>query len=50
MLCRIESEYKQNYIGGEWRDASSGETFETTNPAAPSETVASYQQSNAEDA
>ncbi|AGB38893.1 2,5-dioxovalerate dehydrogenase [Natronococcus occultus] len=44
------SDSKQNYIDGEWRDASTGETIETTNPAAPSESVARYQQSNAEDA
>ncbi|MFC6906615.1 aldehyde dehydrogenase family protein [Halalkalicoccus tibetensis] len=44
------SESKQNYIDGEWSEASTGETFETTDPAAPSETVAEYQQSGEEDA
>ncbi|MCU4742554.1 aldehyde dehydrogenase family protein [Natronoglomus mannanivorans] len=40
----------QNYIDGEWTDASTGETFETVDPATPAETVASYQQSDVEDA
>ncbi|WP_207592448.1 aldehyde dehydrogenase family protein [Halomontanus rarus] len=40
----------QNYIDGEWTDASTGETFETVDPAAPAETIASYQQSDVADA
>jgi aldehyde dehydrogenase (NAD+) len=31
-----------NYVGGEWRDATTGETFTVTNPAHTSETVAEY--------
>ncbi|WP_276255010.1 aldehyde dehydrogenase family protein [Halomontanus rarus] len=40
----------QNYVDGEWTDASTGETFETVDPAAPAETIASYQQSDVADA
>lgn len=40
----------RNYIDGEWTDAASGETFTTTNPAAPDEEVGRYQQSGREDA
>lgn len=39
-----------NFIDGNWVDSQSGETFETVNPADPSETVATYQQSSAADA
>ncbi|GAB6878173.1 aldehyde dehydrogenase family protein [Halorubrum gandharaense] len=39
-----------NYIGGEWTESESGETFDTVNPADPSETVATYQQSTEADA
>jgi aldehyde dehydrogenase (NAD+) len=38
----------QNYIGGEWVDAASGETFETTNPAT-GETIGVFPRSGAED-
>ncbi|MFD1567032.1 aldehyde dehydrogenase family protein, partial [Halolamina litorea] len=34
-----------NFIGGEWVDAEGGETFETYNPAAPDEAVATYPES-----
>ncbi|WP_207586530.1 aldehyde dehydrogenase family protein [Halomontanus rarus] len=44
------SESYQNYVDGEWTDASTGETFETVDPAAPAETIASYQQSDVADA
>jgi len=40
----------QNYIGGEWTASESGGTFETANPAAPDEVVATYQESTATDA
>jgi aldehyde dehydrogenase (NAD+) len=43
-------EPNQNYVDGEWVSSETGETFEVYNPAAPDETVASYQQSNAADA
>ncbi len=37
-----------NYIDGEWTE--SDETFETANPAAPSETVATYHEADVDDA
>jgi len=40
----------QNYIGGEWRGASSGETFATHNPARFDEAVAEYPKGSREDA
>ncbi len=39
----------QNYIDGEWRDAASGETFESLNPAKKSEVVGRFPASGAED-
>src|SRR4051794_41939601 len=38
----------QNYIGGEWVDAASGETFETTSPAT-GEGLGVFPKSSAED-
>src|ERR671930_909153 len=38
----------KNYIGGQWLDAASGETFETTSPA-DGEVLASFPKSAAED-
>jgi acyl-CoA reductase-like NAD-dependent aldehyde dehydrogenase len=38
----------QNYIGGEWVDASSGETFESTNPAT-GEPIGTFPKSRVED-
>src|SRR5438128_2531328 len=38
----------KNYIGGEWVDAASGETFGTTSPA-DGEFLASFPKSGAED-
>ena len=38
-----------NYINGEWRASNTGRTFSTNNPAKKSETVASYQASEAAD-
>ena len=35
----------QNYIGGEWVDASSDETFESTNPAT-GEVIGAFPKSN----
>src|SRR5687768_1294131 len=35
----------QNFIGGEWVNAASGQTFTNHNPADTREAVASYQQS-----
>ncbi|MFW6435403.1 MAG: aldehyde dehydrogenase family protein [Halovenus sp.] len=44
----MPTEYS-NYVGGEWTDAQSGETFETRNPANPDEVVAIYPESDAAD-
>ena len=38
----------QNYIGGEWVDAASGETFDSTSPA-DGELIGTFPRSNAED-
>jgi acyl-CoA reductase-like NAD-dependent aldehyde dehydrogenase len=38
----------KNYVGGEWVDAASGETFETTSPA-DGEVLGSFPKSSAED-
>jgi aldehyde dehydrogenase (NAD+) len=38
----------QNYIGGEWVDSSSGETFESTSPAT-GDSIGVFPKSNAED-
>jgi aldehyde dehydrogenase (NAD+) len=38
----------KNYVGGEWIDAVSGDTFETINPAT-GETIATFPRSGAED-
>jgi len=39
----------QNFIGGEWRNSQSGETFVSTNPAHTSEVIGRYQKSTAAD-
>ncbi|WP_254764525.1 aldehyde dehydrogenase family protein [Natrinema marinum] len=39
-----------NYVSGEWRESHTGDTFETTDPANPAEVVATYPQSDADDA
>jgi len=39
----------QNYIGGEWVDSASGETFESTSPAT-GDSIGVFPKSNAEDA
>ncbi len=38
-----------NYIGGEWRPSTTGETFDNTNPAHYSEVIGKFQRSGAED-
>jgi len=40
----------KNYIGGDWVETQSGDTFETENPADTGEVVARAQQSSREDA
>src|SRR5260221_14721963 len=39
----------QNFIGGEWQNSRSGETFTSTNPARTSEVIGSYQKATAAD-
>ena len=39
----------QNFISGEWRDASSGGTFENRNPADQSDLIGTFPRSGAED-
>ena len=39
----------QNFIGGEWRNSRSGETFTSTNPAHTSQVIGHYQKSTAAD-
>ena len=39
----------KNYIGGEWKASSSGETFKNINPANKKEVVGRFQQSTARD-
>ncbi len=40
----------RNYIGGEWRDSSAGETYEKRSPWRPSQVTGVYPASSAEDA
>ena len=40
----------RNYVGGEWRESASGETYEKRNPWRPSEVTGVYPASSAEDA
>ncbi|MFO7571288.1 MAG: aldehyde dehydrogenase family protein [Gaiellaceae bacterium] len=40
----------RNYVGGEWHDASSGETYEKRSPWRPSQVTGVYPASGAEDA
>jgi acyl-CoA reductase-like NAD-dependent aldehyde dehydrogenase len=39
----------RNYVGGEWRDAHSGETYEQRNPWRPSQVTGVYPSSGADD-
>src|SRR4029450_7512190 len=47
-MATTETRTQQNYIGGEWVDAASGETFESTSPA-DGELGGTFPRSNAED-
>jgi len=40
----------KNYVGGEWRESASGETYEKRNPWRPAEVTGVYPASGAEDA
>ncbi len=44
-----EGQIYQNFIGGEWHNSRSGETFVSTNPAHISEVIGRYQKSTAAD-
>jgi alpha-ketoglutaric semialdehyde dehydrogenase len=44
------TESARNYVGGEWRDARGGETYEKRNPWRPSEVTGVFAASDAEDA
>src|SRR5579883_2060726 len=44
-----EMQMYKNYIGGEWRESVSGETFLDTNPAHPNEVLGRFQKSTAAD-
>src|SRR6476619_8113754 len=44
----VAAEAFKNYVGGEWTDASSGETFESKVPAT-GETLGTFPRSTAED-
>ncbi|HVM57260.1 MAG TPA: aldehyde dehydrogenase family protein, partial [Gaiellaceae bacterium] len=47
-MATTETKRFQNYIGGEWTDAASGETFESTSPA-DGETIGVFPRSGADD-
>ena len=47
-MATTETKSFQNYIGGEWVDAASGETFESTSPA-DGETIGVFPKSGADD-
>jgi acyl-CoA reductase-like NAD-dependent aldehyde dehydrogenase len=44
------TESARNYVGGEWRDARGGQTYEKRNPWRPSEVTGVFAASDAEDA
>ena len=39
----------KNFIGGEWKTSSSGETFKNVNPANAQEVVGRFQQATSKD-
>ena len=47
-MATTEARAQQNYIGGEWVDAASGDTFESTSPA-DGELIGVFPRSDAED-
>jgi len=49
MTATARAKTYQNYIGGEWRDASGGTTSENRNPARPSEILGHFQSSEVAD-
>ena len=49
-MTTTETRTYQNYIGGEWVDSVSGETYAITSPAKKQEVIGHFQRSNVEDA
>jgi acyl-CoA reductase-like NAD-dependent aldehyde dehydrogenase len=49
MATTTEIQIYQNYIGGEWRNATTGETFASTNPAHDWEVLGYFQKSGTAD-
>ena len=47
-MATTEIRAQQNLIGGEWVDAASGETFDSTSPA-DGELIGTFPRSNADD-
>jgi acyl-CoA reductase-like NAD-dependent aldehyde dehydrogenase len=47
-MATTETRTQQNYIGGEWVDAASGETFDSTSPA-DGDPIGTFPRSNADD-
>src|ERR671935_2046366 len=47
-MATTETKTFKNFVGGEWVDATSGETFESTSPAT-GETIGIFPRSGAED-
>jgi aldehyde dehydrogenase (NAD+) len=50
MSDTLTSSPARNYVGGEWRESASGETYEKRNPWRPSEVTGVYPSSDVEDA
>ena len=48
-LSTEQGQIYQNFIGGQWRNSRSSETFASTNPARTSEVIGRYQKSTAAD-
>jgi 2,5-dioxopentanoate dehydrogenase len=45
----LTNETRLHFVGGEWVESTTGETFGTYNPAAPEEQIATYSAGNADD-
>ncbi len=50
MTDTMSSAPARNYVGGEWRESTAGETYEKCNPWRPSQVTGVYPASTAEDA
>lgn len=49
MTTGAKHPFYQNFIGGQWRDSASGNTFLDTNPARETEVIGAFQRSTVED-